>query len=111
MKMAGPKSTTPWVIHGFRGSAELAKSLVRHGFFLSFGENPLKRSSPGWEKTAEALKAVPLNRLFLETDDTEPPATDITEVHAIAAKVMGCSTSELSEALAANAATVFKLDA
>ena len=29
----------PWIVHGFRGKKELAQSLVRQGFYLSFGEH------------------------------------------------------------------------
>jgi len=30
-------SHIPWIIHGFRGNGELARQLLRHGFYLSFG--------------------------------------------------------------------------
>ena len=36
-KEANPSQ--PWIIHGFRGKKELAASLLRHGFYLSVGED------------------------------------------------------------------------
>lgn len=49
----------PWVIHGFRGKAALARQLIRQGFYLSFGA----RFNP------DALHEAWPNRLFAETDD------------------------------------------
>ena len=55
------KPSIPWVIHGFRGNGELAKQLLKQGFYLSFGEyfHP------------EAVRAAWPDRLFVETDDRE----------------------------------------
>lgn len=49
----------PWIIHGFRGKPELAKELLRHGFFLSLGE----RHNP------ETATIIPPDRLLLESDE------------------------------------------
>lgn len=49
----------PWIIHGFRGKEKLAKQLLDAGLYLSFGER----------YNVEALRATPLDRLFLETDE------------------------------------------
>jgi TatD DNase family protein len=59
----------PWIIHGFRGKAALARQLVAEGFYLSFGV----RFQP------EAVRAVPWDRLYCETDEAE---VDIREVIA-----------------------------
>ncbi len=58
-----------WIIHGFRGKKELAGQLVKHGFYLSFGK--------GIEHVSETIQAVPLDRLFLETDDLDIPVEEI----------------------------------
>ena len=63
------KADNPWVIHGFRGKRELAKDLIRHGFYLSFGIH----------YQAAALEAVPLDRLFLETDTSDTPIATLYE--------------------------------
>ncbi len=57
------RADNAWIIHGFRGKRELAMSLVNQGFYLSFGE----RYNP------DALKAVPDDRLLLETDESRTP--------------------------------------
>ncbi|MCD8166370.1 MAG: TatD family hydrolase [Bacteroides sp.] len=61
----------PWIIHGFRGKSPLARQLIQHGFYLSLGEhyNP------------EALKAIPLERLFLESDESD------LDIHTLYQKV------------------------
>lgn len=53
------KPRQPWIIHGFRGKPELAKELLRHGFFLSLGE----RHNP------DAAAIIPAERLLLESDE------------------------------------------
>lgn len=63
------KADNPWIIHGFRGKKELAKDFIRHGFYLSFGIH---------YQTA-ALEAVPLDRLFLETDTNDTPIATLYE--------------------------------
>lgn len=49
-----------WIVHGFRGKAQLARSLRSHGIRVSFGEhyNPA------------ALRSVPLDELLIETDES-----------------------------------------
>ena len=55
------KPSARWIIHGFRGKAALARELLRHGFDLSFGEH----------FNAEAAAAVPDDRKFYETDESD----------------------------------------
>ncbi len=61
--------TVPWIIHGFRGNAELAQQLLKHGFYLSFGE----RFNPA------AVMVVPTTRLLIETDESRIPIEKIAE--------------------------------
>lgn len=55
------KPRMPWIIHGFRGNAQLATQLIHYGFLLSFG----LYFNPG------ALEAAWPSSLFAETDDKE----------------------------------------
>ncbi len=48
-----------WIIHGFRGKPQLAASLLRAGFDLSYGK----------KYNSESLAATPAGRRFYETDD------------------------------------------
>lgn len=84
----------PWIIHGFRGKAALAEEYLRHGFYLSFGE----------KYREEALRAVPSCRLFLETDESGVP---VTELYRRAAEIRGASLTEFTAAMQENINKVF----
>lgn len=84
----------PWIVHGFRGKPQLADQLLRHGLYLSFGEH----CQP------EALRAVPTDRLFLETDESPVP---IEELLVRAAALRRMEPEELRTVLAANATRCF----
>lgn len=88
------RPTVPWVIHGFRGKAQLADTYLKHGFFLSFGE----------KYQEEALRRVPLERLFIETDESTVP---VARLYERAAGVRGLSADELLEAVSCNVCRVF----
>lgn len=79
-KMMNPE--VPWIIHGFRGKASVAKMLVKAGFYLSVGE----KFNPA------ALAEIPEGRLFIETD--ESPLT-VGEIGAAVASAMGISPEKL----------------
>lgn len=65
--------TTPWLVHGFRGSPEHARQYLRAGCHLSLGP----RYRP------ETLMALPPDELFLESDD------DIDSLDTLYADVAG----------------------
>ena len=56
-----------WIIHGFRGKPQLAGQALNAGCALSFGEhfNP------------ESVRLTPNDRLFIETDESTMPVSDI----------------------------------
>ena len=87
------------IIHGFTGSEELAEQLLKAGFYLSFGANLLY--SP---KTQAAIKSVPLDRLFLETDANP---ISIEDIYSAAAEYTGLSAGTLKEAIYDNYKRVF----
>ena len=88
------KPRVPWIIHGFRGKAQLAGELLRHGFYLSFGA----------KFQAEAVRAVPLSRLFIETDESHAPVAGIYEK---VASVRQIPLADLCEAVRINVQSVF----
>jgi len=92
--------TVPVIIHGFRGNVQTVEQLVSHGFYISFGAALLESN----EKLEAALKAVPLNQLFLETDEAE---NSIEDIYRAAAKILVCDVDELSQSLESNYRTVF----
>lgn len=94
-------SPVPWAIHGFRGNPELAKQLVRNDLYVSFGA-PLVDPSPS---LAEALTVIPLNRLFLETDESP---IGIHEVYFAASDILNIPIDSLVEQINDNFAEFFK---
>ncbi len=88
------KPRNPWIIHGFRGKSELAQSYLKHGFYLSFGE----------KYHPEALRVTPIERLFLETDDSE---ADIRELYCRAAEIRGVLPENLRKMIEQNVNTLF----
>jgi TatD DNase family protein len=88
------RPTQPWIIHGFRGKAALAEMLLNQGFYLSFGA----------KYQEEALRITPLERLFLETDDSD---VSIGDLYMRAAFIKGISDESLHHAVAANISSTF----
>ncbi len=76
------RAVQPWVIHGFRGNANVARQLLDAGMFLSFGEH----------FNADAVKVVPSGRLLVETDES---TMKICEIARNVAEVRGVSCKEL----------------
>ena len=86
--------SVPWIIHGFRGKEELAREYLRHGFCLSFGE----------KYQEAALRTVPEDRLFIETDESTVP---VRELYVRAARVRGVSPETLEESVRRNVRNLF----
>lgn len=84
----------PWIMHGFRGKPQQADSLLRHGFYLSFGEH----------YNSQVMKEIPIERLFLETDESNAP---IDELYNRAAAIRHISAEELKLAVGHNVNNVF----
>lgn len=87
-------SRQTWIIHGFRGNEALAKDLLRHGCWLSFGEH----------FQDDALKAVPVDRLFIESDEADK---SIKSIYERVAQVRGMSLDELNQVIKMNVQEVF----
>ena len=83
-----------WIWHGFRGKAQQASQLLRHGFYLSLGEH----------YSREAMQAIPASRLFLETDES---VLDISDIIRRTAEVRGVDAECLQETLRENVQKVF----
>lgn len=57
----------PWIIHGFRGKPQQALQLTRMGIYLSLGVhfNP------------DAARVMPADKLFIESDESNMPLSEI----------------------------------
>ena len=62
-----PLPQMPWVIHGFRGRPGLAKDLLRHGFYLSYGALFNEAS----------VRATPPERMLVESDESPAEIAEI----------------------------------
>ena len=96
MKVQQP--VVPMIIHGYNGSAQMAESLLRAGFLISFGEAIARENS----RIIEALKVVPVEHMFLETDEGE---LDIREIYHTTAELKGISLDHLRVQIFENAKT------
>lgn len=79
----------PWIIHGFRGKASLAATYLRHGLSLSIGSR----------FQSEALASIPIDRLFLETDESRE---SIDSLYQRVATLRGMQAAELQQLLSDN---------
>ena len=84
----------PWIIHGYRGKESGVAGLLRHGCYISFGT----------KFQTEAVRAVPLHRLFIETDEA---VESIADICFRIAGIKGISPEELAEAINKNVREVF----
>jgi TatD DNase family protein len=77
-----------WMIHGFRNKPTIAKKYVDLDCYISFGAQ-LYHDTPS---LVESLRLVPLERLLLETDESEVP---IAVLYQKIAGILGLSEFDL----------------
>ncbi|NLJ20356.1 MAG: hypothetical protein GX429_04465 [Bacteroidales bacterium] len=71
-----------WIVHGFRGKPELAKQLLKTGISLSFGE----------KRNAASVSVTPIDRLYVETDESLLP---VEQFYLEIAKIKNCRPEDL----------------
>lgn len=90
------RPSVPWVVHGFRGGAALARQLWGSGMMLSFGAR----------FNAEALASVPDEFLLAETDEW---TGGIESVIGRMAETRGKDYDAMCDIVAGNAVRILKL--
>ena len=90
-----------WIIHGFNSSAEEGEKLWRAGIYLSFGASLFNLAMPA----SRTLSAMPLDYLFLESDEQE--SYSIEAIYRQAAAILAISVNELQEVIFSNFKRVF----
>ncbi len=80
----------PMIVHGFNTKIEIARQLIDKGFYLSLGGALLYEDS----NALRVLQEMPIERLFLETDDED---ISIIDIYQKVAKVKGVSIEELEK--------------
>ncbi|MEN9917898.1 MAG: hypothetical protein RL662_334 [Bacteroidota bacterium] len=93
-KIHKPKQA--WILHGYRGNAQLTSQLAAYGLYFSVGE----------KVNDEGLAQIPLNRLFCETDTSD---TKIDEIYNEVANLLQTSTEQLAAQIDENIRNVFPL--
>ncbi|MFI5141380.1 MAG: TatD family hydrolase [Bacteroidia bacterium] len=86
------------IFHGFAKNSTLAKQLVNKGYYLSFGKHLLTASG------AITFKTIPIERIFLETDDS---TIEIEIIYKIAASIKNIDITTLTQQITKNAERVF----
>jgi TatD DNase family protein len=94
------KPVVPMIIHGFNGNARMAEDLIKEGCYISFGEAIAGNN----QKVIDALKTVPVEKMFLETDEGE---LDIRELYQITSEVKKISNDLLRLQIFENTKTSF----
>ncbi|MBK7174215.1 MAG: TatD family hydrolase [Bacteroidales bacterium] len=94
------KTTVPWIIHGFNHNEQIAGELVRQGAYLSVGADFLKVNS----NIRKSIKSIPLDHLFLETDEWQQP---VWKLYAEVAKVRHIQEKALKTQIFENFMTCF----
>ena len=101
LALLGQEEPCAAIFHGFIGSPEQAREILSRGNnYLSFGFSSL--ASP---KSLKALREVPLERMFLETDTSTRP---IEELYDFVAKEKGTDIELLKEKINDNFKTIFR---
>ncbi|MEG0795295.1 MAG: TatD family hydrolase [Odoribacter sp.] len=96
-KCPSPKG---WIIHGFNNRREILDDLLRHGFYISVGRQLLQPES----NIFRLLPAIPLSRLFIETDHSD---FTIEEIYRAVAQRLGMDIETLQQIIHANFAQLF----
>ena len=86
--------TQPWIIHGFRGNPQVAQQMAKAGFMFSLGN----------KFNVDALKFIPMDSLFCETDEDE---MDIKDVYQQIADALNLDIENFASQIARNVHRVF----
>lgn len=90
-----------WVIHGYRKNLQIAKELIKQDCYLSFGEALLFDT-----KVQVVFKSCPLEKLFLETDDSN---CSIEELYKKASEIKEIALDVLKEKICQNFRRLIKI--
>lgn len=92
------KAEQAMIIHGFNKKQSIAEDLLKNNFYLSFGKAVLYNLS-----LQEILKTVPLDKIFLETDNDD---FVIRELYQKVSEIKGISLERLNEQIIENLETI-----
>ena len=93
------KIENPMIIHGFSKNKQVAQSLLKNGFYLSFGKYLLRNKD-----LEKVFTFAPENQILLETDTIEE---SIYQVYEKAASIKGISLEEMKTIIFNNFSKIF----
>src|SRR5664279_5533702 len=91
-----------WLVHGFRGNTVLANQLLSKGMYLSLWFEFVMRP-----ESAGLLRALPLDRIFLETDGAD---IDIKHIYDKVATDLSITVDQLKKIIIRNFNTFFGME-
>ena len=94
------RTKVPFILHGYSGGTELTKQLIDLGCYFSVGKSVLQ-ITPSFR---EAIQIIPLNCLFLETDESK---AKISEIYHKVSKTLDLPLEELKIQIKKNFDTLF----
>lgn len=92
----------PVIIHGFNNNENIAKVLMREGFYFSFGKALLAYDS----NAAKTIKTVSRKNMFLETDDAD---ISIKYIYKKASELLGVEEAIVQQQIQSNFENTFQL--
>jgi TatD DNase family protein len=90
-----------WVVHGFSGKTRTAEELVEKDFYLSVGNRMLMDR----KKSREFCSVIPMDHIFVETDDDKVP---LEEIYRETAELYHVTVPALKKSILGNYMKVFK---
>ncbi|MCX6239714.1 MAG: TatD family hydrolase [Bacteroidia bacterium] len=94
------QAKVPIILHGYSAGKELTKQLIDLGCYFSLGKSVLQITP----SHREAIQIIPLNTLFLETDDS---SANIMEIYFEVSKITGLQLDELKIQIHKNFKSLF----
>ncbi|WP_149244584.1 TatD family hydrolase [Dyadobacter sp. 32] len=92
--------TVPVIFHGINNKSSIVRRAIDMGYYFSFGQSIVNFN----QAVHETFRAVPMDRMFLETDDSE---IGIGEVYKSAALLRGIAEKEIVLQIETNFLKVF----
>ncbi|MCK3684862.1 TatD family hydrolase [Maribellus sp. YY47] len=86
------KPSMTWIMHGYNGSIEITKQMAEMDFMFSFGDILFRDNV----KAIESFRYLPLNRVFLETDEMDG---EVEQIYQRAALLKQIPVEELKKAV------------
>ena len=92
----------PVIYHGYNNSFKIAQTLIKNNGYISFGKSILQAKN----NTSEILKQMPLDKIFLESDESN---LSIETIFDKASEILNIASDNLKQQIIHNFSTVFQL--